>query len=55
VKLNPAFPAGHRSGLEGGGPRQGKGRITHDMPFEKIDEALELLHRGERIRTVLHY
>jgi len=25
------------------------------MPFEKIDEALELLHRGERIRTVLHY
>jgi len=29
--------------------------ITHDMPFEKINEAFELLHRGESIRTVLHY
>ncbi|MDI5920759.1 S-(hydroxymethyl)glutathione dehydrogenase/class III alcohol dehydrogenase, partial [Halomonas sp. LR5S13] len=29
--------------------------ITHDLPFEKINEAFELLHRGESIRTVLHY
>lgn len=29
--------------------------ITHDMPFEKINEAFELLHRGESIRSVLHY
>ena len=29
--------------------------ITHNMPFEKINEAFELLHRGESIRTVLHY
>lgn len=29
--------------------------ITHDMPFEKINEAFDLLHAGESIRTVLHY
>ena len=29
--------------------------ITHDMPFERINDAFELLHRGESIRTVLHY
>jgi S-(hydroxymethyl)glutathione dehydrogenase/alcohol dehydrogenase len=29
--------------------------ITHDMPFDQINEAFELLHRGESIRTVLHY
>lgn len=29
--------------------------VTHDMPFEKINEAFDLLHRGESIRTVLHY
>ncbi|PAU80521.1 S-(hydroxymethyl)glutathione dehydrogenase/class III alcohol dehydrogenase [Halovibrio salipaludis] len=29
--------------------------ITHNMPFEEINEAFELLHRGESIRTVLHY
>ena len=29
--------------------------ITHNMPFEQINEAFELLHRGESIRTVLHY
>ncbi len=29
--------------------------ITHDMPFEKINEAFDLLHRGESIRTVLHF
>ena len=28
--------------------------ITHDMPFEKINEAFELLHAGKSIRTVLH-
>ncbi|MWJ29271.1 S-(hydroxymethyl)glutathione dehydrogenase/class III alcohol dehydrogenase [Halomonas sediminis] len=29
--------------------------ITQDMPFEKINEAFELLHAGKSIRTVLHY
>ena len=29
--------------------------ITHDMPFERINEAFELLHAGKSIRTVLHY
>ncbi|MDZ7789848.1 MAG: S-(hydroxymethyl)glutathione dehydrogenase/class III alcohol dehydrogenase [Xanthomonadales bacterium] len=29
--------------------------ITHDMPFEKINEAFELLHAGKSIRTVLRY
>lgn len=29
--------------------------ITHNMPFEQINEAFDLLHRGESIRTVLHY
>ncbi|WP_017430973.1 S-(hydroxymethyl)glutathione dehydrogenase/class III alcohol dehydrogenase [Vreelandella jeotgali] len=29
--------------------------ITHDKPFEKINDALDLLHAGESIRTVLHY
>ncbi|MGM0449374.1 MAG: S-(hydroxymethyl)glutathione dehydrogenase/class III alcohol dehydrogenase [Pseudomonadota bacterium] len=29
--------------------------ITHNMAFEQINEAFELLHRGESIRTVLHY
>ncbi|GGY09098.1 S-(hydroxymethyl)glutathione dehydrogenase [Litchfieldella qijiaojingensis] len=29
--------------------------ITHDMPFEKINEAFELLHAGKSIRSVLHY
>ncbi|EPC02257.1 S-(hydroxymethyl)glutathione dehydrogenase [Litchfieldella anticariensis FP35 = DSM 16096] len=29
--------------------------ITHDMPFEQINEAFELLHAGKSIRSVLHY
>jgi len=29
--------------------------ITHDMPFDKINEAFDLLHAGQSIRTVLHY
>nr|WP_300306610.1 S-(hydroxymethyl)glutathione dehydrogenase/class III alcohol dehydrogenase [Halomonas sp.] len=29
--------------------------ITHDMPFEKINEAFDLLHAGKSIRTVLHF
>ncbi|MCE8035433.1 S-(hydroxymethyl)glutathione dehydrogenase, partial [Halomonas sp. MCCC 1A11057] len=29
--------------------------ITHDMPFEQINEAFELLHAGKSIRTVLRY
>ncbi|SEO45037.1 S-(hydroxymethyl)glutathione dehydrogenase/class III alcohol dehydrogenase [Aquisalimonas asiatica] len=29
--------------------------ITHDMPFDQINEAFELLHAGKSIRTVLHY
>lgn len=29
--------------------------ITHDMSFEKINDAFDLLHEGKSIRTVLHY
>lgn len=29
--------------------------VTHEMPFEKINEAFDLLHAGESIRTVLHF
>ncbi|GAB2712291.1 S-(hydroxymethyl)glutathione dehydrogenase/class III alcohol dehydrogenase [Halomonas garicola] len=29
--------------------------VTHNMPFAKINEAFDLLHAGESIRTVLHY
>lgn len=29
--------------------------VTHDLPFEQINEAFELLHAGKSIRTVLHY
>ncbi|EWH00790.1 Zn-dependent alcohol dehydrogenase, partial [Halomonas sp. BC04] len=29
--------------------------ITHDLPFEQINEAFELLHAGKSIRTVLRY
>jgi S-(hydroxymethyl)glutathione dehydrogenase / alcohol dehydrogenase len=29
--------------------------ITHDMPFDKINEAFDLLHAGKSIRTVLHF
>lgn len=29
--------------------------ITHEMPFEKINEAFDLLHHGKSIRTVLHF
>ncbi|HET8790787.1 MAG TPA: S-(hydroxymethyl)glutathione dehydrogenase/class III alcohol dehydrogenase [Modicisalibacter sp.] len=29
--------------------------VTHDLPFDKINEAFELLHEGKSIRSVLHY
>lgn len=29
--------------------------VTHDLPFEKINEAFDLLHEGKAIRSVLHY
>ncbi|WP_043527898.1 S-(hydroxymethyl)glutathione dehydrogenase/class III alcohol dehydrogenase [Litchfieldella xinjiangensis] len=29
--------------------------VTHDMPFEQINEAFELLHAGKSIRSVLHF
>ncbi|WP_413615191.1 S-(hydroxymethyl)glutathione dehydrogenase/class III alcohol dehydrogenase [Halomonas cupida] len=29
--------------------------ITHNMPFDQINEAFDLLHAGKSIRTVLHY
>ena len=50
-----------RSELPGYVERYMKGEIkidefvTHDMPFEKINEAFDLLHEGKSIRTVLHY
>ncbi len=29
--------------------------ITHTLPFERINEAFDLLHAGKSIRTVVHY
>ncbi|MCC5794806.1 MAG: S-(hydroxymethyl)glutathione dehydrogenase/class III alcohol dehydrogenase [Chromatiales bacterium] len=29
--------------------------VTHELAFEKINDAFELLHSGSSIRTVLHY
>lgn len=29
--------------------------ITHTMPLERINEAFELMHKGESIRTVIHF
>lgn len=29
--------------------------ITHTLPFEQINEAFDLLHTGQSIRTVLHF
>lgn len=29
--------------------------VTHDMPFEQINEAFDLLHEGKAIRSVLHF
>jgi S-(hydroxymethyl)glutathione dehydrogenase/alcohol dehydrogenase len=29
--------------------------ITHVLPFEKINEGFDLMHRGESIRSVVVY
>jgi S-(hydroxymethyl)glutathione dehydrogenase/alcohol dehydrogenase len=29
--------------------------ITHTMPLEEINEAIELMHKGESIRSVIHF
>src|SRR3546814_14822862 len=29
--------------------------ITHPLPLERINEAFDLMHDGESIRTVIHY
>ncbi|HET7315355.1 S-(hydroxymethyl)glutathione dehydrogenase/class III alcohol dehydrogenase [Salinisphaera sp.] len=29
--------------------------VTHDLPFEQINEAFDLLHQGKSIRSVLHF
>lgn len=29
--------------------------ISHEMPFDKINEAFELLHSGDALRTVLNF
>src|SRR5687767_2059713 len=29
--------------------------ITHTMPLDRINEAFDLMHRGESIRTVIHF
>jgi S-(hydroxymethyl)glutathione dehydrogenase/alcohol dehydrogenase len=28
--------------------------ITHNMDLEKINEAFELMHKGESIRSIVH-
>ena len=29
--------------------------ITHTLPLERINEAFDLMHSGESIRTVIHF
>ena len=29
--------------------------ITHTLPLERINEAFDLMHKGESIRTVIHF
>ncbi|MNY79507.1 S-(hydroxymethyl)glutathione dehydrogenase [compost metagenome] len=29
--------------------------ITHNMPLDKINDAFELMHTGQSIRTVIHF
>jgi len=29
--------------------------ITHRLPLERINEAFELMHAGQSIRTVIHF
>jgi S-(hydroxymethyl)glutathione dehydrogenase/alcohol dehydrogenase len=29
--------------------------ITHTLPLERINEAFDLMHAGESIRTVIHF
>ena len=29
--------------------------ITHTMPLEEINEAFDLMHKGESIRSVIHF
>ncbi len=29
--------------------------ITHTMPLEKINDAFDLMHKGESIRSVIHF
>ena len=29
--------------------------ITHTMPLEDINKSFELMHKGESIRTVIHF
>jgi S-(hydroxymethyl)glutathione dehydrogenase/alcohol dehydrogenase len=29
--------------------------ITHDLKFEEINQAFDLMHSGHSIRTILHY
>jgi S-(hydroxymethyl)glutathione dehydrogenase/alcohol dehydrogenase len=29
--------------------------ITHQLPLERINEAFDLMHAGESIRTVIHF
>jgi S-(hydroxymethyl)glutathione dehydrogenase/alcohol dehydrogenase len=29
--------------------------VTHTLPLERINEAFELMHAGESIRTVIHF
>ena len=29
--------------------------VTHALPLDRINEAFDLMHAGESIRTVIHY
>ena len=29
--------------------------VSHDVPYEKINEAFHLMHSGQSVRTVVHF
>ena len=37
------------------GPKAGEVLITHTMPLEDINQAFDLMHAGESIRSVVIY
>ncbi|AOA59613.1 S-(hydroxymethyl)glutathione dehydrogenase/class III alcohol dehydrogenase [Acinetobacter larvae] len=53
VKGRSQLPAMVEDAMQG--KIQLKPFVTHTMPLDKINDAFELMHRGESIRTVIHF